>query len=814
TELYKEGKDTVEAVLNFWEKNYFDQLTNKSTNSYENLKYDPENSLSNLPPLPPIKHKENEESGDPIWKYYTKCIPTENPKVAKFWSCFSRPSKTKPLPRGTGGVFFTFNEDGVLEYQFEHHRLVHTLKLPPINSVSTTRFESELGKCQPPPPEIHEKKINEDKTKINNEKITNISLDDGDLDKIELSKIKNSNITSSSLGAPSKRIPELIESKIKVSDLIFNGMLLAERNSGGANVRGSSIENCRNSEYMQNGNTTVNLDDLDDILPADYYSSEELMSRVQLEKFFAKEELLSPFGISHNNAECHLNFLTSEEGVKLKNSRCIEDVLKDYNNIILPESQNSALKVQENETWKEDVIVTKIQEGDLAANVEENDNMDKQSSAPPSEDMEKASSDDANNGDNAEVATTQLEIVNSELSAIMENANDFPEDKKTTDVMLEYDYKGNSMYEIENDPGFFSHTPRDLLSRQHSEQKIYEELNNFAATSSNSLINEKTISRVNSAPRSSLKGSRPASVNSLNGSQRSVSFYNNSLEKESNEVNSAARISDCEPNAVTHTLEDASNIHVGEDETETITSADHNTQVEINISNSKDDVAAVLNAQFSSQTSLHATQFLGAVGETEVSLIAEAELVGEVEHSEVPGKVMSSSTHSFAALSSDTPLEKEEDPSTSSATPNRHSILQLTDDSTESNIAEVTSNQQDLKETSYSSSDIKEHSQVISNNHAEEKKESLSEFNDNANNDQTVKEVEAELSPSSRPSSSPKSLKDCAAFDNYSSSENGEEIAYSKISSAKKSVAFSIEDQLQQEVVELCSKNGSRSTSA
>ena len=104
-ELQDKAQSLIDKVLNQWESDYF---ANAST--------------------APLTLEDAEK--EPKWIYYTQHHSTtlEPPQVI-FKTIFSQPTQTKPVPRATATVVFSYTPNG-LSYQFEWGNLSHSVDNP------------------------------------------------------------------------------------------------------------------------------------------------------------------------------------------------------------------------------------------------------------------------------------------------------------------------------------------------------------------------------------------------------------------------------------------------------------------------------------------------------------------------------------------------------------------------------------------------------------------------------------------------------------------------------------------------------------
>jgi hypothetical protein len=317
----------VAKVLNFWDRTYFVPLTNgikKNAATAADLaassKEKPENSsavqeqqarysiaLESDTPFPESRtpltrasvaaikdtnpeskkqsleniHENQEESGDAVWKYTTNKLESKNPDEAVYYAEWSEPSKLTPFPRAKAGVKFTISRLGRISYQFENHRLVHSHDFPDINTVSDAVFESELEKTLASAPDIVDNAVGYDETvELDGPSFSNIAKQMAkqtkELDHIELSKLKYNFITKSTLGVPSKRIIDIINSKLRVSNDIAAGALM-----GGEIVPGFGRDDGESNDELAG----MKFRDLDDIIPPYTYTAEDLMTRSGVDQF-------------------------------------------------------------------------------------------------------------------------------------------------------------------------------------------------------------------------------------------------------------------------------------------------------------------------------------------------------------------------------------------------------------------------------------------------------------------------------------------------------------------------------------------------
>ncbi|KAI8802156.1 hypothetical protein BJ742DRAFT_834149 [Cladochytrium replicatum] len=140
------------------------------------------------------------------WRHYTspRCTDGETGKV-HLYTVWTRPAVQKPVARAAAGMWFTYDKNGPdqdevrpttapsLSYRFENHRLVHTLTVP--SSVYSTKPSTA-------------------------QTLTSGSLDDEGWG--------TTGTESMSLGHPLKRIPELIVSKLQLSNAIVSGRVLRD----------------------------------------------------------------------------------------------------------------------------------------------------------------------------------------------------------------------------------------------------------------------------------------------------------------------------------------------------------------------------------------------------------------------------------------------------------------------------------------------------------------------------------------------------------------------------------------------------------
>jgi hypothetical protein len=235
-----------------------------------------------------------EESGEAVWKYTTTKLQSANPDEAVYYAEWSEPSKLTPFPRAKAGVKFTISIKGRISYQFENHRLVHSHEFPDINNVSDAVFESELERTLASAPDIVDKASGEAEpagldgasfSMIANQMASQSKT----LDPIELSKLKYNFITKSTLGTPSKRIVDIINAKLRVSDDIAAGAIM-----GGEKVPGLEKDEGFDSEDELSG---ILSKDLDDITPPKSYTAKELMNRTGIDRFREplEESLASEF---------------------------------------------------------------------------------------------------------------------------------------------------------------------------------------------------------------------------------------------------------------------------------------------------------------------------------------------------------------------------------------------------------------------------------------------------------------------------------------------------------------------------------------
>ena len=276
--LQKDAQETVDIVLKHWESSYFSCLNIDDTTS-----------------------QTGQESGNPKWKYYTKPLPSTDPNTALFRAVWSEPSKLEPFPHATVSVDFKYTQDGTLEYKFESLNLYHSLKLSRISTVSNARFLSELENLSAPPPTLHSRYD----VKQQQEKI------DDAMDHIQLSKLKYESIKDTTLGVPSKRIPEIIASKLRVSEAIKQGKLLRTRKQ-----QEPIIESIDNFDY-------------EDGLPY-RYSANELLTRHHL----YSEENKPIMGNVLSNANLCLDELLKKRNVVLEKVQTCQEAKLAFEAIV------------------------------------------------------------------------------------------------------------------------------------------------------------------------------------------------------------------------------------------------------------------------------------------------------------------------------------------------------------------------------------------------------------------------------------------------------------------------------------------------
>lgn len=230
----------------------------------------------------PDRQEKKEASGEAVWKYTMKKLVSTNSDEAVYYAEWSEPSKLMPFPRATAGVTFTIGRQGRISYQFENHRLVHSHDFPVINTVSDAVFEDELEKSLAAAPEIVNKTYSDNFATTGGD--TNpfsmaakqTANQNKELDQIELSKLKHNFITKSTLGVPSKRIVDIINAKLRVSDKIASGALLASERVPGFE---------KGSDQGDEDLSGMGIVDMDGITPPTAYTAEDLLSRSGIERF-------------------------------------------------------------------------------------------------------------------------------------------------------------------------------------------------------------------------------------------------------------------------------------------------------------------------------------------------------------------------------------------------------------------------------------------------------------------------------------------------------------------------------------------------
>lgn len=286
-------------------------------------------------PTPAEQKAEIEAQGDPVWKYSTTQSQSTADNVS-FHSVWSEPSKFKPFPRATAAVDFTCSRNGGVMFKFEHHRLEHWIKLPDINSVSETVFENELGKQLAPAPDIINKML--DLGNLSTEATSVRKGDDAVLDMIELSKLKNVGIQHSTLGIPSKRIPDIIAAKLRVSDNIKGGALLAGERLG------DEAEQEKEKEE-----TEAKLRALDKIIPPNSYTAHQLLYRQGMDQFLQEITEEEPVRIAYLNAQKALNEMFAV-GVELPIRKTSGEIIAEFEKIVIPMDNENKNEDREEET--------------------------------------------------------------------------------------------------------------------------------------------------------------------------------------------------------------------------------------------------------------------------------------------------------------------------------------------------------------------------------------------------------------------------------------------------------------------------------